>query len=347
MTEPGEGGEAEGGTRGVEGRSRPKQSFGNTPWEPGKSRVEPETLAYLTEVSEHAATLEDAEERDLLLGNVLEELEGKELRVAADAVCSRLLEALLAPAAPRHLIAFMGAFTAEDDLYKLAGRCGGGGGGVAPAGPGAGAAAAAIGPRARTRLCSVGRRRRPLWRPRPHPTAPTPSPRSAFGSHVAEGFLARLGAAADAGLAEDDAAALDALLDALAGAIGDQLYDYLMDRHATHVARALLRVAAGRDVVPASKQGKAKAAEKGGGGGRGAGGGGKAPDALAEKLAGSHSGGPPPPARFPRLLSRLARMLPCYDPPSMAVLAKNPYSGPFLQGVLRAAAGDGCGLGGG
>jgi hypothetical protein len=66
------------------------------------------------------------------------------------------------------------------------------------------------------------------------------------------------------------------------------------------------------------------------------------PDPLAEKLAGSHAAGAPPPPAFPSLLSRLARMLPCYDPPGMAVLAKNPYSGPFLQGVLRAAAGDRC-----
>lgn len=84
--------------------------------------MEPETLAYLTEVSAHLATLEDAEERELLLNNVLEELEGKELRVAADAVCSRLLEALLAHAGPRHLSAFMGAFTTADAMYKLAGR---------------------------------------------------------------------------------------------------------------------------------------------------------------------------------------------------------------------------------
>lgn len=106
----------------AEGRQRPRQTYGDVQWEPGKSRVEPETLAYLTEVSGHLETLEDEEERELLLGNVLEELEGKELRVAADAVTSRLLEALLARAAPRHLISFMGAFTTEDDMYKLAGR---------------------------------------------------------------------------------------------------------------------------------------------------------------------------------------------------------------------------------
>ncbi len=163
---------------------------------------------------------------------------------------------------------------------------------------------------------------------------------------MAEGLLQRIGAAADAGLSDEDAAAAEELMSSLAAALGDQLYDYLMDRHATHVARALLRVAAGRDVVPASKQGKQKQQERargGGGGGpqlwRGGDAGGRAVDPLAEKLAGSHGAEAPPP-RFPQLLSRLARMLPCYDPPSMAALAKNNYSGPFLQGVLRAVAGD-------
>ncbi|KIY97090.1 puf protein [Monoraphidium neglectum] len=273
---------------GAEQRQRPKQTYGTVPWEPGKSRVEPETLAYLTEVSEHLATLEDPEERELLLNNVLDELEGKELRIAADAVCSRLLETLLAPAAPRHLISFLGAFTDEDDMYKLAG--------------------------------------------------------SAFGSHVAEALLSRLGAAAAAGqLSGDDAAALEGLLDGLAAVVGDQLHDYLMDRHATHVARALLRAAAGRDVVPASKQGKQKQQDRVEGGGGTAkqqgGAGDKAVDPLAEKLSGSHALEHPPPL-FPGLVSRLARMLPCYEPSSMAALAKNTYSGPFLQGVLRAVAGD-------
>jgi hypothetical protein len=116
------GGDQEAAKQVAEERKRPVQTFGSVPWEAGKSRVEPETLAYLTEVSAHLETLEDAEERELLLNNVLEELEGKELRVAADAACSRLLETLLAPAAPRHLIAFMGAFADEDAMYKLAGR---------------------------------------------------------------------------------------------------------------------------------------------------------------------------------------------------------------------------------
>lgn len=108
----------------VHQQQRPRQSYGTVAWEAGKSRVEPDTLAYLTEVAAHVGSVEDGEELELLLANVLEELGGKELQVAADAAGSRLLEALLARARPAHLVAFMGAFTSEDVMYKLAGRCG-------------------------------------------------------------------------------------------------------------------------------------------------------------------------------------------------------------------------------
>jgi hypothetical protein len=319
MVDSGEAKEQEAQEQDASGRTRPRQTFGSVPWEPGKSRVEPETLAYLTEVSEHAAGLEDPEERDLLLNNVLEELEGKELRVAADAVCSRLLEALLAPASPRHLIAFMGAFTTEDDLYKLAGRY-------------AGAA------RMRWGAGRGSRQRRPPLRraPPPGPKAPhsppppppppphnwpppRPKPRplppetpSAFGSHVAEGFLQRLGAAADEGLSEEDTQELEALLASLAGAIGDQMYDYLMDRHATHVARALLRVAAGRDVVPASKQGKQKQRDRGAGG-AGPGGARQRGDKVRER-AGLQRGAGAGPRVLRRAFGSRGRRLPMFTP---------------------------------
>ena len=87
----------------------------------GASRVEPETLAYLSEVSSHYASLDDPEEKQLLLANVMEELQGKELRIATDAATSRMLEALLAGASARQLMQFLQAFTNEDELYKLAG----------------------------------------------------------------------------------------------------------------------------------------------------------------------------------------------------------------------------------
>jgi hypothetical protein len=44
--------------------------------------------------------------------------------------------------------------------------------------------------------------------------------------------------------------------------------------------------------------------------------------------------------RFPALLRRFAKMLPLYDAVNMQLLGKNNYSGPFIQAVLRAAAGD-------
>jgi len=44
--------------------------------------------------------------------------------------------------------------------------------------------------------------------------------------------------------------------------------------------------------------------------------------------------------RFPKLLARYAKMLPCYDASNMLLLGKNSYSSPFLQAMLRAAAAD-------
>lgn len=89
----------------------------------GGSRVEAETVSYLQEVSQHFSTLTDTEEKELLLANVLEEIQGKELRIAADAVTSRLLEQLLAGANASQLMQFMQAFTNEELMFSLAGRC--------------------------------------------------------------------------------------------------------------------------------------------------------------------------------------------------------------------------------
>lgn len=86
------------------------------------SRVDSETVTYLTEVSEHFKTLADDEERELLVQNVLEEVAGKELSIATDAVTSRLIEHVLTGASAAQLINFMRAFADEDNLYRLAGR---------------------------------------------------------------------------------------------------------------------------------------------------------------------------------------------------------------------------------
>ncbi len=65
---------------------------------------------------------------------------------------------------------------------------------------------------------------------------------------------------------------------------------------------------------------------------------------LAEKLQGSHSA--PTESlqpRFPRLLSRIARMLlqPTFGKEAMGELASNSASGPVMQGLLRAVQYDG------
>ncbi len=65
---------------------------------------------------------------------------------------------------------------------------------------------------------------------------------------------------------------------------------------------------------------------------------------LAEKLAGSQAepGQELPPARFPRLLSKVIRLMlrPELSGQALESLGRNPYSGPFLQGLLRAVQGD-------
>lgn len=103
-------------------RQPPGGAFGYAEGE-GGSRVDSETVTYLTEVSTHLKTLMDDEERDLLIQNVLEEVAGKELDIATDAVTSRLIEQLLAGASMAQLMQFMAAFADEDTLYRLAGRC--------------------------------------------------------------------------------------------------------------------------------------------------------------------------------------------------------------------------------
>eukprot|EP00878_Enallax_costatus_P019488 GHUV01020561.1.p1 GENE.GHUV01020561.1~~GHUV01020561.1.p1 ORF type:complete len:187 (+),score=52.45 GHUV01020561.1:596-1156(+) len=87
----------------------------------GGSRIEAETVSYLQEVSQHFSSLRDPEEKELLLANVLDEIQGKEGRIASDAVTSRLLEQLLAGAPASQLMRFMQAFTNEDLMFLLAG----------------------------------------------------------------------------------------------------------------------------------------------------------------------------------------------------------------------------------
>jgi hypothetical protein len=98
----------------------------------------------------------------------------------------------------------------------------------------------------------------------------------AFGSHVAEKVLAWIhaaGSTASAADGSDPAAAADGtegvetLLEALVSAVESHIVDYATDKHATHVARALLVVVAGRDVLtpPGKKQRQRQRQQQGGG----------------------------------------------------------------------------------
>ncbi|KAG2499537.1 hypothetical protein HYH03_002483 [Edaphochlamys debaryana] len=98
-------GEGEGGGRGFGRRNR--------------SVVNPETVAYLEEVVTHFKTLVDDEERSLLVGNVLEEIAGKEVKVAGDPVCSRHVETLMAAAQAGQLLRFITSVSDVDGFFTL------------------------------------------------------------------------------------------------------------------------------------------------------------------------------------------------------------------------------------
>lgn len=100
---------ADGGVAGAADSSNPD----------GKLLVSEQDAQYLSEVIQHFKTLVDDEERQLLLGNVMEELRGKEAKVAADPICSRHIEKLLAHASSAQLLQFIRACLQEDTLFQL------------------------------------------------------------------------------------------------------------------------------------------------------------------------------------------------------------------------------------
>ncbi len=93
-----------------------------------KSLVNPETASYLEEVVAHFKTLVDDEERCLLVGNVLEEVSGHEVKVAGDPVCSRHIETLMGAASAPQLLAFLTAVSDVDGFFSVVSGWGGVGG---------------------------------------------------------------------------------------------------------------------------------------------------------------------------------------------------------------------------
>lgn len=87
-----------------------------------KSLVNPETVSYLEDVVAHFKTLVDDDERSLLVGNVLEEISGKEVKVAGDSVCSRHVELLMAAATAQQLLKFLVSVSDVDGFFTLVSR---------------------------------------------------------------------------------------------------------------------------------------------------------------------------------------------------------------------------------
>ncbi|GAX84255.1 hypothetical protein CEUSTIGMA_g11678.t1 [Chlamydomonas eustigma] len=201
-------------------------SIGGRKRGPHTSEVPQETIQYLEEVVAHFKTLTDGEEKELLVGNVMEELKEKEVQVAGDQVCSRHVETLLTAASPQQLIHFLSSMSEVNALQQLSS--------------------------------------------------------SPFGSHVVEKMLIALDKSWE-GLPPDQQEQTNKLLDSIQQTICSQLYEYITDRYATHVARRLLCVAAGRNVLPPSKaqrEGLTAAAAKS-----------KVLSGLAARVGGGMSGG--------------------------------------------------------
>lgn len=142
---------------------------------------------------------------------------------------------------------------------------------------------------------------------------------SAFGSHVLENLLLAVNkehTASD----ELHNAGFTEVLQRYVDAVCPSLPDYVTDKFATHVARALLTCAAGRDVLPPRKQRKNGAQDA------------KPIWAVQQQQAGGCA------ARYPALLEQLSAALcePESGDWSMTGLANDTYASPFLQGLLLA-----------
>lgn len=74
------------------------------------------------QIISHFKTLTEGEEKQLLIGNVLEELKGKEAQVAGDQVCSRHLEVLLAAATASQLLQLLGSISDATAVQEISSR---------------------------------------------------------------------------------------------------------------------------------------------------------------------------------------------------------------------------------
>jgi len=87
------------------------------------SYVDADLKAYLKETSEQVALAEAGEDREMLVANVLEELAGKEMKVATDADCSRMFELIVAACSDDALLGVLQRLASRETLFTVASKC--------------------------------------------------------------------------------------------------------------------------------------------------------------------------------------------------------------------------------
>mmetsp|Transcript_39280 Transcript_39280/g.111208 ORF Transcript_39280/g.111208 Transcript_39280/m.111208 type:complete len:536 (-) Transcript_39280:554-2161(-) len=95
------------------------EAAGGQPGRVRKSRVDQETLSYLSEIVETAKGVEDEEERSLMLGNALEEVEAAKLTVLRDAECSHIVEDLISQGSVVVSVKLLSMIADGDTFFEL------------------------------------------------------------------------------------------------------------------------------------------------------------------------------------------------------------------------------------
>jgi hypothetical protein len=86
-------------------------------------RVDDALRSYLKDISDVLRSTEEDAERQQQITSALEEIDGKELKVATDAECSRILEFLIEGASRAHVLHLAERLTSRDTLFPLACKC--------------------------------------------------------------------------------------------------------------------------------------------------------------------------------------------------------------------------------
>lgn len=89
----------------------------------GRTVADDDFRQYLQDIAASLAGEDDAEQRDVIVSNALEEVRGKEVAVATDAECSRHLEALVAQARADAVMAVLQRLGQQDTLPTVATKC--------------------------------------------------------------------------------------------------------------------------------------------------------------------------------------------------------------------------------